>query len=105
MIVCHFFLRTVKRKRYLMCQTSCSSGSESPWRGPVVILEALDGETAIDWLPRARDAAVAAHPDHALGDTTYPTSRTVRDSKAVQVFDIMLKHPVKKGLLERILKQ
>lgn len=99
MIVCHFFLRTIKDRRYLMCQASCSSGSKSPWGGPVVILEALDWESAMDWLPRARDAAVAAHPDHALGDVTYPTAR---DGKATQVFDINLKQPVKKGLLQRI---
>lgn len=101
MIVCHFFLRVIKNKRYLMCQASCSSGSKSPWSGPVVILEALDGESAMDWLSRARDAAVAAHPDHALGDVTYP-SVTARDGKATQVFDINLKQPVKKGLLQRI---
>ena len=54
----------------------------------------------MDWLPRARDAAVAAHPDHTLGDVTYPTTR--RGDKAAQVFDINLKQPVKKGLLQRI---
>lgn len=104
MVIGHFFLRTIKKRRYLMCQTSCSAGSKSPWSSsPVVVLETNPGESAIDWTGRAMQAIKEAHPDHVPGDISYINRSEPSD---VQTFDIALKQPVherKPGLLRRLI--
>jgi len=99
MVICHFFLRKIKRTNYLMCETTCSGTSTSPWKTPEVMFEVQDDETALDWYPRVRDRVLAAHPGHGEGDKAFP-----KTPKNPRVFDIVLKKPEPHGVFGKLRK-
>lgn len=99
MVICHFFLRTIKGKTYVMVDSSASAASKPLYASPEVLFEAVgDAER---WIPRAQQAILRVFPELAAGPTCRPDDR--RKTK-VQCFDIPFYERRESGLLKHLVK-
>lgn len=107
MILLHFFRREIKRKLYLMADSSASKGYEPLFRTPEIMFEITGDEETGELAERAKKHILSGHKTLVYKDTLLPKRRTV------QLFDIVFdkKGPAdaaspktrKRGIIERII--
>jgi len=95
MVIAHFFTRKSGGRTLLMCETSVSGDSESPWKAPRVMFEVGQAESVAAWTEQAKVLVARAHPDHEIADIAVPPGR--------RAFDITLKKPGKPGPIRRLI--
>lgn len=85
MIVVHFFTRRIRRKTYLMADSSASEGAEPLWSTADVVCEVGEADAPESWIPRAKARILDAHPEleHLR------TLTAVRRPGAAQAFDMV----------------
>lgn len=99
MIVVHFFTRTIKRKLYLMADSSASKGAEPLWDTAEVVCEVSPGCNPDKWLERAKARVLDSHPELTYMKTLKP----VRREGAAQVFDMLFELKPKESGMSAIL--
>lgn len=99
MIIVHFFTRTIRRKVYLMMDSSASKGAEPLWDSAEVVCEVDPGADPDAWLDRAKERVLSAFPELNYLKTMKPRRR----KGATQVFDMLFELKPKEGGMSAIL--
>ena len=89
MILVKFFTRQIKRKYYLMADSSASKRSRPLWDTPEVLFEVDPGTSRYDWVSRAQSRIQEAHSNLVHVTTLFPP-----DGQN-QVFDMLFKEEKK----------
>lgn len=99
MIVVHFFTRTIRRKVYLMADSSSTEGAEPLWDSAEVVCEVDPGADPDTWLDRAKARVLDQFPDLTYMKTMKPKRR----QGASQVFDMLFELKPREGGMSAIL--
>lgn len=88
MILLHCFLRTIKKKTYLMADSSTSKGCTPLWETPEILFEVdnIEEDRAI-WVERVTKRLAGSHPNLELVKVFKPRKR----KGSLQAFDMTYK--------------
>ena len=86
MILVHFFTRVIKRKTYLLADSSATVGTSPLWDTPEILFEVDPTEDRVNWIPRAVKKITDAHPNLDIESKKVFKPRKRKGS--AQMFDI-----------------
>ena len=92
MILVHCFLRTIKRKTYLMADSSAAKGCNPLWDTPEILFEVDPLEDPTLWIDRTTKKITESFPELEIMKVLKPRKR----KGSLQVFDITFNKKVKK---------
>lgn len=99
MILVHLFLREIKKKTYLMADSSAAKGCTPLWETPEVMFEVDLSEDRAAWISRVVQRITGSFPDLELVKIFKPRKR----KNSLQMFDITFnKKEEPKSILQKI---